>query len=144
MHQQQQHTMWKHTIQTYPLVTLSTLMLLPRTSPSLMYPGVSMATCSNSSTSSEKSRPRTAPLRALVWCRRTWRPQSPACCANPFPDEGASPACRRGLDEPSRHGNAEAGRGPSESKALPLISVVTVLSKVVSRVLSGDGQTQDI
>ncbi len=128
------NTPWNH---THPLVTVSIFMLLPRTSPSLMYPAVSMVTPSSSSTFSESS----TPLWVQVWCLCVCRPLPLPCCTNAFPEEGASPAWRRGLDEPSRHGNAEAGRELRASKALPLISVVTVLSKVVSRVLAGDSQT---
>ncbi len=128
------NTPWNH---THPLVTVSIFMLLPRTSPSLMYPAVSMVTPSSSSTFSESS----TPLWVQVWCLCVCRPPPLPCCTNAFPEEGASPAWRRGLDEPSRHGNAEAGRELRASKALPLISVVTVLSKVVSRVLAGDSQT---
>ncbi len=128
------NTPWNH---THPLVTVSIFMLLPRTSPSLMYPAVSLETPSSSSTFSESS----TPLWVQVWCLCVCRPLPLPCCTNAFPEEGASPAWRRGLDEPSRHGNTEAGRELRASKALPLISVVTVLSKVVSRVLAGDSQT---
>ncbi len=126
---------------THPLVTVSIFMLLPRTSPSLMYPAVSMAMPSSSSTFSERSRPQRTPLCVQAWCLCVCRPHPLPWCTNAFPEEGASPAWRRGLDEPSRHGNAEAGRELRASRALPLISVVTVLSKVVSRVLAGDNQT---
>lgn len=122
---------------THPLETPSTFMLLPRTSPSLMYPGVSMATPSSSSAFSESSRPQTTTLCVQVWCLCVCRSQPLPWCTNVFPEEGASPACRRGLDEPSRQGSAEAGRELRVSKALSLTSVVTVLSKVVSRVLAG-------
>lgn len=54
------------------------------------------------------------------------------CWMKVFAEEGASPACRRGLEEPSLQ-----GQELRVSRALLLISVVMVLSKVVSRVLEG-------
>lgn len=62
--------------------------------------------------------------------------------------EGASPACRRGLDWPSRHDDREGREEvrlrmlrllPPLLAAVPpelLMSVVTVPSKVVSKVLN--------
>jgi len=59
----------------------------------------------------------------------------------PFPIDGASPACRRGLDCPSLHDKG-VGRPVKLRILRPLISVVTLVSNVVSNVLKKKNNKQ--
>lgn len=137
---------WKTTFHTHPLVSSSVRAFLASTSPSLIYPLISSPTpaSSRSSTLSPSSRPQRALPRAASCFRRgpgyRYRPWPDATPPlrdwYPLPTEGASPACRRGLDGPMRLAqDSGAGRDAMLRMLRPLISVVTLPSKVVSSVL---------
>lgn len=137
---------------TYPLLISSALRLFPRISPSLMYPPTS--------TSEDTSRSLLAfslmsicdmfPRRETAALRRgvvyinlegsVWMNRLVPLREYPAPMEGASPACRRGHAWPSLQVMG-VGRLVRLGMALPFTSVVTVVSKVVSRVLSNKMET---